>query len=80
MVELREGERSPVRDVVVVIDVTGIGRGVYDTMADELKGQPVSVTPVTFNHGEKISTTKTGRHRELVCGKAALVSRLQALL
>ncbi len=66
------------RDVRVLIDVTGVGRPVYDDLKREVSlreaAKHVQVKPITFSHGEKYNRT-TG-----VLAKAFLVSRLQSLL
>ena len=66
------------RDVRVLIDVTGVGRPVYDDLRKEIKlreeAQHVSLRPITFSSGEKYNRA-TG-----ILGKAYLVSRLQSLL
>ncbi len=72
---------SPVfkgRKVRVLMDVTGVGRPVYDDLRKEIKlreeAKDTWLKPVTFSHGEHYNRT-TG-----LLGKAYLVSRLQALL
>jgi hypothetical protein len=66
------------RRVQVLIDVTGVGRPVYDDLKLEASrreaARKVSIRPITFAHGETYNAT-TGR-----MGKAYLVSRLQSLL
>jgi hypothetical protein len=66
------------RDVRVLIDVTGVGRPVYDDLRLEIKRREatrhIQLKPITFSHGEKYNKT-TG-----VMAKAYLVSRLQSLL
>ena len=66
------------RSVRVLIDVTGVGRPVYDDLRTEIKRREVlrhiQLKPITFSHGEKYNRT-TG-----VLAKAFLVSRLQSLL
>lgn len=75
-----EFDRLPVRSLEVSLDVTGVGRPVYDIVADELKGLGVKVFPVTFRHGDRLIVTGKGRHAEVAVGKGYLVSRLQSLL
>src|SRR5437899_3398259 len=66
------------RDIRVLIDVTGVGRGVYDLLKRELhlrdQTKHMHLQPSTFAHGETYNRS-IGR-----LGKAYLVSRLQALL
>lgn len=66
------------RKVQVLIDVTGVGRPVYDDLRRAISFRPeaknVRVSPINFVHGEKYNRT-TGS-----LGKAYLVSRLQSLL
>ena len=66
------------REVRVLIDVTGVGRPVYDDLKGEIKlreaTKHVQLKPITFSHGEKYNRS-TG-----VLAKAFLVSRLQSLL
>lgn len=66
------------REVRVLIDVTGVGRPVYDDLKGEIKlreaTRHVQLKPITFSHGEKYNRS-TG-----VLAKAFLVSRLQSLL
>jgi hypothetical protein len=66
------------RSVRVLIDVTGVGRPVYDDLQKEIRLrkeiQRVMLKPITFSHGEKYNRS-TG-----VLAKAFLVSRLQSLL
>lgn len=66
------------RNVRVLIDVTGVGRPVYDDLRKEIALRPearqVRLAPITFSHGEKYNRS-TG-----VLAKAYLVSRLQSLL
>lgn len=68
----------PTPDVRVFLDVTGVGRPVYDILeravASDERTRGVDVRPITFTHGDTYDA-KTGR-----MGKAYLVSRLQALL
>lgn len=62
----------------VLIDVTGVGRPVFEMLRLEARDRPetrdVMIKPITFAHGEHYNA-ETGR-----LGKAYLVSRLQALL
>lgn len=66
------------RSVRLLIDVTGVGRPVYEDLGKEIKlrkeAQHVQIKPISFSHGEKYNRS-TG-----VLGKAYLVSRLQSLL
>lgn len=66
------------REVRVLIDVTGVGRPVYDDLKREIRlreaTRHVQLKPITFSHGEKYNRS-TG-----VLAKAFLVSRLQSLL
>src|SRR5258707_1812771 len=66
------------REVRVLIDVTGVGRPVYDDLKIEIElreeTRHIQLKPITFSHGEKYNRS-TG-----VLAKAFLVSRLQALL
>lgn len=66
------------RRVRVLIDVTGVGRPVYDDLRKEISLRPEArdalLKPITFAHGENYDRSK-GR-----LGKAYLVSRLQSLL
>lgn len=66
------------RRVRVLIDVTGVGRPVYEDVKKEITLRPEArdawLKPITFAHGESYDRSK-GR-----LGKAYLVSRLQALL
>jgi hypothetical protein len=67
------------RFVGCAMDVTGVGRPVYDELCLvearlRREARHVQVVPITFAHGDTYNTA-TGR-----LGKAFLVSRLQALL
>jgi hypothetical protein len=66
------------RKVFVLIDVTGVGRPVYDDLQEEARlheeARRIVIKPITFTHGETYNG-KTG-----LLGKAFLVSRLQSLL
>jgi hypothetical protein len=66
------------RGVRVLIDVTGVGRPVYDDLKRETaireQCKHIALRPITFSHGEKYNRS-TG-----VLGKAFLVSKLQSLL
>jgi len=73
-------EPFPARYVIVCVDVTGVGRGVYDLIADDLRGLGVKAIACTFTHGERITASGTERNAGLSVGKGALVSRCQALL
>lgn len=78
LADLLCNDRFAHRDVRCLIDVTGVGRGVYDLLKDEIKRREaalhVQLKPITFSHGEKYNRS-TG-----VLAKAFLVSRLQSLL
>jgi hypothetical protein len=66
------------RKVRLLIDVTGVGRPIYDMLRKEIsyrkEAQKVAIDPISFVHGEQYNRT-TGR-----MGKAYMVSRLQTLL
>lgn len=66
------------RQVRVLIDVTGVGRPVYDDLKKEAglrkEARHAFIKPISFVHGEKYNRN-TG-----TLGKAYLVSRLQSLL
>lgn len=66
------------RSVSVLIDVTGVGRPVYDDLKREIglrkEAQGVQIKPITFTYGETYNRSKG------LLGKAYLVSRLQSLL
>lgn len=66
------------RKVSLLIDVTGVGRPVYDDLQAAIKLRPEAkkaiLKPITFTHGEKYNRS-TG-----ALAKAYLVSRLQSLL
>jgi len=67
------------RHVQVLVDVTGVGRPVYDALERETQTRQyhalsVTLKPISFVHGEKYN------RRVGSLGKAYLVSRLQALL
>lgn len=66
------------RKIHVLMDVTGVGRPVYDDLRLEIKlreeARGVILKPVNFVHGERYNP-HTGS-----LGKAFLVSRLQSLL
>ncbi len=63
---------------VVRIDITGVGRPVYDMLVAEIKRMPerklIQCQPITFRYGDQYNA-KTG-----VLGKAFGVSRAQALI
>jgi hypothetical protein len=63
---------------LVRIDVTGVGRPVYELILQEVRTRPETrdaiIQPITFVHGEAFN------ERDGKLGKAYLVSRLQALL
>jgi hypothetical protein len=62
----------------VFVDVTGVGRPVYEMVVEEVYNRPgtddVAISPITFTHGDRYDQSQ-GR-----LGKAYMVSRLQALL
>jgi hypothetical protein len=66
------------RHVRLLMDVTGVGKPVFDTLSDEIwnrkEARHVRLKPIKFTHGETYNQ-KTGS-----LGKAYLVSRLQSLL
>jgi hypothetical protein len=66
------------RQVQVLIDVTGVGRPVYDDLVEEAslhaESRDAQILPITFAPGQKYNRS-TG-----TLGKAYLVSRLQSLL
>jgi hypothetical protein len=66
------------RNVRVLIDVTGVGKPVYEMLKKEIALRPqckhIRLKPITFSHGEKYNR-KTG-----VMAKKFLVSGLQSLL
>lgn len=66
------------RSMSVLIDVTGVGRPIYDDLQTAIHLRPeakrVRLQPITFTHGETYN-----RSRGLL-GKAYLVSKLQSLL
>jgi hypothetical protein len=68
----------PQTEIRVFVDVTGVGRPVYDIVERAVRSDAriasIDLLPITFAHGETYNR-KTGR-----MGKAYLVSRLQALL
>jgi hypothetical protein len=78
LADLLCNERFAHRDVRCFLDVTGVGRGVYDMLTAEIsfrkEAQHVQLKPITFSFGEKYNRS-TG-----VLAKAYLVSRLQSLL
>ncbi len=61
-------------------DCTGVGRPVVDMLPGALARQAVHVPvwPVTFTYGDR--RTENRHEREIILGKAWLVSRLQVLL
>ena len=71
-------ERLARRDVRLLLDVTGVGRGVWDMLRQEIalrkEARHVQLRPVSFTHGETYNK-RTGS-----LGKAYLVSRGQSLL
>lgn len=66
------------RKRVLRVDITGVGRPVYEMIADAIKHGPeaklIECQPITFSHGNSYKK-QTG-----VLGKAYGVSRLQALM
>lgn len=74
------GEPVPERYITLLLDATGVGRGVFDLVSDDLRGQRVRCVAATFTHGERITPSGAGRSAGLSVGKGALVSRCQALL
>lgn len=66
------------RNVRVLMDVTGVGRPVYQDLYVEIglrkEARHIQLKPISFVHGEKYNRS-TG-----ILGKAFLVSRLQSLL
>ena len=80
LVEVVAGVRrqAPGAPVTLVVDVTGVGRPVFDLVREALRGAGCRLTAATFTHGDRLD----GRpgDREIRVGKAYLVSRLQALL
>lgn len=66
------------RRVRVLLDVTGVGRPVYDDLKREIalreKARDAHLKPISFVHGENYNKSKG------TLGKAFLVSRLQSLL
>lgn len=65
-------------EIRVFVDVTGVGRPVFDMIERVVQTDPrirsLDLRPITFAHGETYNA-KTGR-----MGKAYMVSRLQTLL
>jgi hypothetical protein len=76
--QIRADGGIPAIDLRTFIDVTGVGRPVYDMVAGAIerdaRTRHIDVRPITFVHGETYDR-HTGR-----MGKAFLVSRLQVLL
>lgn len=77
--DLLGSEHFKRRHVRALVDVTGVGRGVYDIVERETRTRQfpalgVTLQPISFVHGEKYN------QRAGTLGKAYLVSRLQALL
>lgn len=66
------------RNVRMLLDVTGVGRPVYDDLRKEIglrkEAREVLLKPISFVHGEKYNRSLG------TLGKAYLVSRLQSLL
>ena len=73
---LPEGCTEP-RRITCVVDVTGVGRPLYDLIRQRAAGTGAMIVAATFTHGDRL--TPTGKDAVSV-GKAALVSRLQVLL
>lgn len=65
------------RLISIYVDATGVGRPVVDILREALRDYRVSLTAVTFVHGELCDVSPHKREGKL--GKAHLVSRLQAL-
>jgi hypothetical protein len=66
------------RDVRMLIDVTGVGRPVYDSVVKDMglrkEVQSAAIKPITFVHSDTYNLGKGS------LGKAFLVSRMQSLL
>jgi len=66
------------RNVRILIDVTGVGRPVYDDLKRETTLRPkckhIQIKPISFVHGEKYNRSLG------TLGKAYLVSKLQSTL
>ena len=62
--------------VTMLIDATGVGAPIVDMMRKALRGSRCRVTPVTFVHGERLTTQGHG----LRMGKEFLVGRLTMLM
>jgi len=64
---------------VLALDITGLGRPVVDLVREELEVRRLvaKLSGVTFTHGQKL-IGEIG-DREVTCGKAYLVNRLQTL-
>jgi hypothetical protein len=64
---------------VLALDITGLGRPVVDLVREELEVRRLEarLSGVTFTHGQKLMG-QIG-DREVTCGKAFLVNRLQTL-
>ena len=73
-------KRLNARDVssTVRLDVTGVGRPVYDLVADHVRGLRCGITAATFVAGDQVQGGWGST--EMRVGKARMVSRLQVLL
>jgi len=81
IVEVAAGIESTVKPgakLWLVVDVTGVGRPVFDLITEGIGRSRFRVTPATFTGTDRME----GRYgsREIRVGKAYMVSRLQALL
>lgn len=75
-----DGKRSAwERQTWLALDVTGVGRPVYDLLKDAFRHSNVFLQAVTFTYGDQF-TGRGNRRKEVQLGKAYLVSRLQCLL
>ena len=61
------------------IDATGVGLPVVDALADDHEYLS-HVTVVYFTHGDRVTYQDSHRYKEILLGKAYLVSQLQVLL
>lgn len=64
-----EAEGTAVMDILTVLDVTGVGRGLYDLLTE--RGE--TVVPVTITSTERLAQRDED---EWTCGKSVLVSNL----
>jgi len=62
----------------LLVDITGVGRPVFEMLKGALRGRPSRLTGVTFSSGEHLA--QGSLRDEIVVGKAYLVSRMQSLL